>query len=85
MIALPAQTIDLTFVNVSPRLTFSGSFNAPGNFAARPSGLLNFDDGSVGFCVEPTRPVGGTHTYNVQPTVYLTNYDSISKVLVFYL
>ncbi len=83
-LALPAQTLQLSFVNLTPAETLRGSFDGV-TFNNKDAGVLNFTGGAVGFCVEPLEPVFGTATYNIQPNTSLTNSASIAKVMGAYL
>lgn len=79
-VSLRATTITTTLGPLVNVMTISGTFTGTGGFANRTAGVLNFDYADA-FCVEPLQLVSGTVVYDVQPTINLTNLDSIAKVM----
>lgn len=85
-LAVSAQSVDATFINVNPGSTVAGSFNGGGSWVTLNSGIMNFDIGDA-FCADPTQTIyaGETVHYTIQPNTALPNSASIAKVVGGYL
>ena len=76
-----AQSVDATFINVSPFTPVIGSTDGAGTFRTLNSGLANFDLGPS-FCVDPAQVLnaGEKVTFLIQPNNLLPNYEAISRI-----
>lgn len=86
VIALQAQTLNVTLDQVSPSQAASGSFDGGSTYANYRAGVLVFNF-SEAFCAEPTQAIsiGETVNYTILPMSALPNSSSIAKVVGGYL
>lgn len=81
-----AQTLNATFVEISPMLPVNGTIDDGSFFQDYPSGVLRFTEFDA-FCVEPVESLsyGEALVYQVQDVSLLHNFDTVARLVGGYL